>query len=126
VAQYIADSLIDAQSHDRFFQDGRLRNAYQGGDLALPPGWIPNGKSGTVLMPGWYDPSTRTWYEDETHVSTNTGNVGWAMLALLYFYEVTHERPYLAAASRLGDWTIANTWDGQMGNAGWKGERSLG
>ena len=53
-AKLIADALVYAQDHDRFYSDGRLRNAYQGGDLVLAPGWMPNGKMGTVRMPGWY------------------------------------------------------------------------
>src|SRR5262245_6502544 len=29
---------------DCFYKDGRIRNAYQGGDLILPPGWTPSGR----------------------------------------------------------------------------------
>jgi hypothetical protein len=110
-ARTIADALVYAQAHDRFFNDGRLRNAYQGGDIALPPGWAPNNRLNTVRMPGWYDTGSSTWFEDETQVSTTTGNVAWAMLALLYFYETTHEQVYLQAVDQLGNWVIANTWD---------------
>ncbi len=119
-ARTIADALIYAQSNDRFFTDGRLRNAYQGGDIKLPPGWLPNNKPNTVRMPGWYDPARATWFEDETQVSTNTGNMAWAMLALLYFYETTQEQKYLQAADLLGTWVIANTSD-TRGNGGFTG-----
>lgn len=107
-ARLIADAFVYAQEHDRTFTDGRLRNAYQAGDLTLPPGWNPNGKQGTVRLPGRSDPSGQ-WLEDEYHVSTHTGNVAWAMLALLGYYESTgraHAK-YLAAARGLGDWVVA-------------------
>ena len=110
-AKLIADALVYAQNHDRHYSDGRLRNAYQAGDLMLPPGWVPNGKAGTVRMPGWYgapqngDP---TWYEDEVQVSTSTGNMAWAMLALLAYYEKQGGAQYLAAAERMGDWVESN------------------
>jgi hypothetical protein len=63
-AQKIAEALVYAQDHDRYYEkggahDGLLRNGYQAGDLVLFPGWKPNGKSGTVRMPGWSDPSKR-------------------------------------------------------------------
>jgi hypothetical protein len=131
-ARTIADALVFAQSNDRFFTDGRLRNAYQGGDLMQPPGWIPNSKSGTVRMPGWYDPVRTTWFEDEAHVSTYTGNVGWAMLALLNFYEVTREQKYLQAVDQLGNWVIANASDNRgaggftAGYDGWENRATSG
>lgn len=119
-ARTIADGLLYAQANDRFFTDGRVRNAYQGGDIMLPPGWLPNNKANTVRMPGWYDPGRTTWFEDESHVSTNTGNVAWAMLALLYFYETTSEQKYLHAVDQLGDWVIENTSDNR-GSGGFTG-----
>jgi hypothetical protein len=108
-ARTIADAILYAQSNDRFFTDGRVRNAHQGGDISLPPGWQPNDKLNTVRMAGWYDATRATWFEDETQVSSNTGNVAWAMLALLDFYETTHEQKYLQAADQLGNWVIVNT-----------------
>jgi hypothetical protein len=119
-ARTIADALLYAQANDRFFTDGRLRNAYQAGDLALPPGWLPNNKPNTVRMPGWYDPTRTTWFEDETQVSSNTGNIAWAILALLGFYRVTQEQQYLQGAQELGSWVIANTWDNR-GTGGFTG-----
>jgi hypothetical protein len=119
-ARTIADAMIYAQSNDRFFGDGRLRNAYQGGDIALPPGWVPNSRLNTVRMPGWYDVGRTAWFEDESQVSTTTGNVAWAMLSLLYFYETTQEQKYLQAVDRLGNWVINNTWD-DRGTGGFTG-----
>ncbi|MHB9111240.1 MAG: hypothetical protein ACYC4D_01225 [Thermoleophilia bacterium] len=105
-ARYLADALVYAQSHDRYFHDGRIRNAYQGGDLVLPPGWSPNGQSGTVRMPGWFD-SKYGWSEDMYQVSTDTGNMAWTMLALLAYYELEGGEQYLSAVEQMGNWVEA-------------------
>lgn len=110
-AGMLADALVYAQQHDRFYEDGRIRNAYQGGDLVLPPGWTPNGRIGTVRMPGWYDGIERQWFEDEYQVSTSTGNVAWAMLALLAYYDTVGGSQYLAAAEQMGEWVERNCFD---------------
>jgi hypothetical protein len=117
-AQTIADSLVYAQAHDRFFTDGRVRNAYQGGDISLPPGWLPNDLPNTVRMPGWYDPGHTTWYEDESQVSSNTGNIAWAALALLDMWETTKNPQYLAAAEALGGWALSEAAELRSGAAG--------
>jgi hypothetical protein len=74
-ARLLAEAVRYAIAHDRFYTDGRIRNAYQAGDEKLPPGWNANGQAATVRMPGWFDPRDRLWYEDTSHVSTSTGNV---------------------------------------------------
>jgi hypothetical protein len=131
-ARTIADAMLYAQAHDRFFLDGRVRNAYQGGDINLPPGWLPNNRAATVRMPGWYDAGRTTWLEDETQVSSNTGNIAWSMLALLYFYEETKEQKYLTAVDKLGNWVLANTSDSRgsggfaAGYDGWEGGAAAG
>ncbi len=107
-------------------------NAYQGRDVMLPPGWLPNNKPNTVRMPGWYDAGRKTWFEDETQVSSNTGNVAWAMLGLLYFYETTLKQESLQAADQLGNWVISNTSDSRgkggftAGYDGWENEAAAG
>ncbi len=117
-AGYIADALVYAQDHDRWFEDGRIRNAYQAGDLALFPGWLPNGKPDTVRMPGWYDMDDEHWYEDEFCVSTHTGNVAWGMIALLAFYEQNGGSEYLDAVVKMGEWLAYdpewNVWANDM------------
>ena len=117
-AKTIADALIYAQNNDRFFTDGRVRNAYQGGDIALPPGWLPNNLPGTVRMPGWYDAGHTAWFEDQTQVSTNTGNVAWAGLALLDMWEITKTPTYLTAVEALGNWVLSNASETRGGAAG--------
>ena len=119
-ARSIADALVYAVDHDRYYTDGRLRNAYQAGDLKLPPGWVPNGRAATVRMPGWYDAAGSHWYEDKYNVSTTTGNVAWAMLALLRYYDRAGGAAYLTAAKRLGNWVEANTRD-ERGPGGYTG-----
>jgi hypothetical protein len=110
-AKLLADALVYAQQHDRFYADGRIRNAYQGGDLVLPPGWESNGQANTIRMPGWYDPVQNKWLEDEFNVSTHTGNMAWAMLALLAYYERAGGDQYLTAAQTMGDWVETNCRD---------------
>lgn len=116
MAKLLADALVYAFRNDRFYRDTdfrsatsrRLRNAYQGGDLKLWPGWTPNGYAKTARMPGFSlpgcYPDCGSWNEDEFHVSTHTGNVAWAMLALLGYYERKGGDTYLSTAKSLGDW----------------------
>lgn len=110
-AKYLADAFVYAVNNDRYFSDGRLRNAYQGGDLALPPGWQPHGKKDTVRMPGWYNTSTYEWNEDKYQVSAHTGNLAWVMIALLSYYKEAGGSDYLEAAQTLGEWIYSETYD---------------
>jgi hypothetical protein len=119
-ARLIADALVYAQEHDRFYSDGRIRNAYQGGDLILPPGWTPNGKADRVRTPGFNDPVTQQWQEDEFQVSTHTGNVAWAMLGLLSYYRWAGGGKYLTAIERMGEWIESNCRDAR-GAGGYTG-----
>jgi hypothetical protein len=126
-ARIIADALVYAQDHDRFHSDGRLRNGYQGGDIALPQGWYSNGKAGTVRMPGWYNLSENQWFEDKYQVSSDTGNQAWAMLSLSGVYEATKDERYLNASERLGAWIEEHCADDRgtggytAGYTGWEG-----
>jgi hypothetical protein len=117
----IAEAFLYAQQHDRSFTDLRIRNAYQGGDLAVPPGWTVNGREATVRLPGWSDPAA-LWHEDEYHVSTHAGNVAWGMLALLGYYEKTRRTDgrYLDAVQQLGEW-IAMCCRDTRGSGGYRG-----
>jgi len=119
-ARLIADAFVYAQNHDRYFGDGRIRNSYMGGDLVVANGWTPNGRSNTVRIPGFYNPVTKEWNEDKFQVSTHTGNVAWAMIALLTLYENTGGDQYLSAAEKMGDW-IENNCYNSTGIAGYTG-----
>lgn len=125
-ARLLAEAFLTALDRDRYWKDGRIRNAYQAGDLLLPPGWRPFGQAGTIRLPGWYDSRSGRWLEDEHHVSTHTGNVAWAMLALLSYFEVGGETRMLEAVERMGEWVERHCRDGRgaggytAGYQGWE------
>ena len=54
-ARLIGDAFVWASRHDRTFTDGRLRSAYQAGDVDLPSGWLPHDRPGTARVPGFYN-----------------------------------------------------------------------
>ncbi|MBK8045920.1 MAG: hypothetical protein IPK16_01550 [Anaerolineales bacterium] len=108
-AGLLADAFVYAQQHDRIYGDGRLRNAYQAGDLVLPPGWKPNHRIGTVRMPGWWDASKQNWFEDIQQVSSYDGDMAWVLLALINYYDARGGEQYRNAAIALGEWIEDNT-----------------
>jgi hypothetical protein len=110
-ARLLADALVYAQNRDRYYTDGRVRNAYQAGDLKLPAGWTPNGRVGAARLPGWWDVTLKQWFEDKAQVGSDTGNQAWTMLALLRAFQTFGTPAYLTAARRLGNWIVANTRD---------------
>ncbi len=119
-AKLLADAFVYAIDNDRYFSDGRLRNAYQAGDLGLFPGWNPNGKKNTVRMPGWWDAAADLWYEDKFSVGSNSGNLAWAIIALLSYYDQAGGSEYLDAAEELANWIEAETKD-TRGTGGYTG-----
>lgn len=126
-ARIIADAFLYAQDHDRYFNDGRLRNAYQAGDISNPPGWEPEG---SARIPGWYDPNEMKWLEDRIVVGTYAGNMAWAIISLLAVYGKTGDGKYLEAAKRLGEWIEKELRDGRgfggylAGYEGWEGAQT--
>ena len=99
-ARLIGDAFVYASSHDRFYNDGRLRNAYVAGDITLPPGWTPNNRVGTVPVPGFEREGQG--FVEVGQGSIDTGNNAWAMIALLALYKLTSEPSYLTTARTLG------------------------
>jgi len=85
-ARRIGQALAIAQAQDRFWKDGRLRNAYQAGSVAGP-----------VKLPGWWDAKAGRWAEDPYQVGSQTGPLAWAML----LWTALGMR---AAADSAGDW----------------------
>jgi hypothetical protein len=85
-ARRIGQALAIAQTHDRFYQDGRLRNAYQAGTMATP-----------AKLPGWWDTKTNRWEEDPYQAGTQTGPLAWAMLLWAALGQT-------APADTAGDW----------------------
>ncbi|WP_319419862.1 AGE family epimerase/isomerase [Pleurocapsa sp. FMAR1] len=121
-AKQIVDTLVAAQKGDRFFQDGRIRNAYKAGKF--------DPDSTYFLLPGRYDESTKSWQESEFNVSTHTGNVAWAMLALLGYYQSYGGEEYLESAIALGQWIEQNCRDARGaggytgGYTGWEAQQT--
>ena len=70
-AKRIGDGLVQAQNRDRFWHDGRLRNAYRAG---------PAPEHGAYPLGGWWDDTKGRWLEDGYQAGTATGVVAWAML----------------------------------------------
>jgi hypothetical protein len=71
-ARRLADALAAAQAHDRFFTDGRLRDAYMAGKMTAP-----------AKLPGWRDKQAGHWAEDPYQAGSQTGPIAWAMLLWL-------------------------------------------
>ncbi len=95
-ARRIGDAILTALDHDRAWHDGRLRNAYAAGPVETP-----------VRLGGWWDKAQGRWAEDRYQVSSDTGNMAWAMLALLALDPALHDPRYRDGAVRIGNWVAA-------------------
>lgn len=84
----IGDAILAALDHDRFWKDGRLRNGYLAGPPANP-----------VKLAGWQEGAN--WAEDGYQAGSDTGNLAWAMLALLGLYHDGAGDKYRRGALRL-------------------------
>jgi hypothetical protein len=93
-ARRIGDAILFAIDHDRFWKDGRLRNAYAAGPLRDDP----------VKLGGWWDSTEKRWLEDAYQVGSDSGNTAWALLALLALDDATGDRRYREGALKLGAW----------------------
>jgi hypothetical protein len=106
-ARIIADTLVAAQTHDRYYKDGRWRNANCCG-LLLDP------HTRVARLPGVYGLGQGRMREDRYTVSTDTGNMAWAALALLSAHQMLEKgkvkppHPYLTAARRAARWIEKN------------------
>jgi hypothetical protein len=107
-ARRIGDAILAALDHDRAWHDGRLRNAYAAGPVDTP-----------VKLGGWWDQAQGRWLEDRYQVSSDTGNMAWAMLALLTLDQALGDVRYRAGAARIGNW-VAGRVD-QRGAGGFTG-----
>ncbi len=103
-AERIGQAILLALDNDRFWKDGRLRNAYAAGSMAKP-----------AKLSGWWDKAQNRWLEDRYQVGSDVGNMAWAMLALLSL-----DAPrYTEAAKRIGAWVMQ--WDDKRGLGGFTG-----
>lgn len=90
-ATQIGDAILAGLDHDRYWTDGRLRNGYLAGPVQHYP----------LKLAGWWDAAQNKWVEDRYQVGSDTGNMAWAMLALLTLYEETHVLDYRDGAERI-------------------------
>jgi hypothetical protein len=87
-ARAIGDAILAAQAQDRFWKDGRLRNGYLAGPVGNP-----------AQLGGWQDGNR--WVEDGYQAGSDTGNLAWAMLALLGLNHAGQGDKYLNGALRI-------------------------
>ncbi|MCL2548925.1 MAG: hypothetical protein FWE76_07175, partial [Symbiobacteriaceae bacterium] len=123
-AGQIADAIVYGIQHDRYYQDGRLRNAYASGNPRSFPGWFSARSESFARLPGFYDRTDKEWYEDYYAVSTSTGNLAWGILALCEVYtQMPQRQEYLDAACTLGDLILSLSEEGGFpgGFEGWEG-----
>jgi hypothetical protein len=95
-ARRIGDAMLLALEHDRYWHDGRLRNAYAAGAVSAAP----------LKLPGWWDTTAARWLEDGYEVSSDSGNMAWAMLALLTLDARADDR-YRRGARQIAQWLAA-------------------
>ena len=127
-AQQIADAIVYAYGHDRYFSDGRLRNAYASGNPASFPGWESGKGEAFARLPGFYSADDKAWYEDYYAVSTSTGNLAWAILALCEVSKSALDgQAYLSTAEGIADFvlTLKSASCGFTGGyEGWEGSQT--
>ncbi len=107
-ARRIGDAILVALGHDRYWHDGRLRDAYLAGAADKP-----------VKLSGWWDNRRNRWFEDGYQTASDNGNMAWAMLALLALDRVTNDPRYRAGAVRIGAWV--GRWRDSRGAGGFTG-----
>lgn len=90
-AAQVGDAILAALDHDRTWHDGRLRNGYLAGPVTQYP----------VKLAGWWNTGQNRWVEDRYQVGSDTGNMAWAMLALLALHRTGAGSQYLAGAERI-------------------------
>jgi hypothetical protein len=90
-AARIGNAMLAALAQDRFWKDGRLRNGYLAGPPANP-----------VKLGGWQEGSR--WAEDGYQAGSDTGNLAWAMLALLGLHQAGAGDKYLRGALRIASY----------------------
>lgn len=89
-AAQIGGAILIALDYDRYWHDGRLRNAYLAGAPANP-----------VKLTGWWDKKQNRWVEDAYQVGSDSGNMAWTMLALLALHKTSGDARYVDGAKRM-------------------------
>lgn len=127
-ARIVADAYVYATTHDRFFTDGRVRTFLRAGDISLPPGWTPNGLTGTSPIPGfsrdsddgYCDPGSMSQFCEIEQEASDVGANVWSSLFLLRAYEALGDEAYLDAGIRIADFvrtfrSMEGTYPGFLG-----------
>jgi hypothetical protein len=96
----IGDAMAIAANNDPLWHDGRLRNAYQSGAAGMTPAKIA----------GWWDAKQSRWVVDSYQVGSDSGNMAWAVIALLTLYKADHDIRYRDAAVKIAKW-VEKTFD---------------
>ncbi|WP_145134910.1 hypothetical protein [Roseomonas gilardii] len=97
LAACLAEGLRLAQSQDRFWADGRLRNAYAAGRQ------VPDAPA-SARPPGWWDATSGRWIEDGYAAGSASGPAAFAMLLWTALAAAPGHAAFRAAAERAGDW----------------------
>ena len=95
-AARIGDAILLALDHDRYWHDGRLRNGYLAGPVGSEP----------VKLAGWWDDKQNMWVEDRYQVGSDSGNMAWAILALLALDKASGDHRYRDGAVRIAGWVM--------------------
>ncbi|MEP6830670.1 MAG: hypothetical protein ABI963_10050 [Rhizomicrobium sp.] len=104
-AARIGDAILIALDHDRYWHDGRLRNGYLAGAVGPEP----------VKLAGWWDDKQNMWVEDRYQVGSDSGNMAWAILALLALDQASGDHRYRDGAVRIAGWTMQSRSRGGPG-----------
>lgn len=96
-AKLLADSLVWAQKHDEF-NDGRIRNVYYPDNLATGTTFGNNG-------------NTARHNYDKYGNGAGPGNMGWAMIALLNYFQKFGGDKYKTSAIAMGKYIYRNCYD---------------
>ena len=118
----IADAIVFAQQHDRAFSDGRLRNAYTSGNPKSDSGHSIAAGKVTIRLPGFWQDGQ--WHEDAYTVSTSSGNMAWAILALCSASKNSSDEKsaeYLASAMLAADFLLTLKSESGGFTAGYEG-----
>ena len=97
LAARLAEGLRLAQSQDRFWTDGRLRNAYAAGRQ------VPDAPA-SARPPGWWDATSGRWIEDGYAAGSASGPAAFAMLLWTALTAAPGHAAFRAAAERAADW----------------------
>jgi hypothetical protein len=128
-AKQIADAIVYASENDRYYTDGRLRNAYANGDPQTYSGWHSVITDQMSQNSGFWDTDQGAWFEDYYAISTSTGNIAWAIIALAEAHNsFPDDNKYLDTAKRLGDFVLtlqSDTGGFTGGYEGWEGQETF-